>query len=323
MRSSRFTSAASSTSSIGFSTNSVVPSPRARTDNTLMHRHSKARGQLHQLDRLQANRRLPVPGSHQPRALEPCHHQRQCQCQCSLQLQTTSCSHNACSGTRCIKFGHLPAAHCATRRPTESQYATAHTSPCSLCRCVLCWLRCCYLNSQITEFAPRVRTLSSRDFLNLNWDNIKKHPFSLIACSVFWFLYFVALYLAVRRDRQLLSQLKQRQQQPGDDSTTAGVIEMASLSSNTIVDEAQIPLSKSAAEKRDSSVRRCWRWFKQSRVGRSFRNQHLWLSIALRPSNARLSSQDRLLCVLVLILTSMCCSAIFFGNGSAVHLTSS
>ena len=217
-------------------------------------------------------------------------------------------------------------AGCALRNTSTDRVAICdctHLIMFSVQVCVLCWLRCCYLNSQITEFAPRVRTLSSRDFLNLNWDNIKKHPFSLIACSVFWFLYFVALYLAVRRDRQLLSQLKQRQQQPGDDLTTAGVIEMASLSSNTIVDEAQIPLSKSAAEKRDSSVRRCWRWFKQSRVGRSFRNQHLWLSIAFRPSNARLSSQDRLLCVLVLILTSMCCSAIFFGNGSAVHLTSS
>jgi len=137
-------------------------------------------------------------------------------------------------------------AGCALRNTSTDRVAICdctHLTMFSVQVCVLCWLRCCHLNSQITEFAPRVRTLSSRDFLNLNWDNIKKHPFSLIACSVFWFLYFVALYLAVRRDRQLLSQLKQRQQQPGDDSTTASAIEMASLSSNTIVDEAQIPLS--------------------------------------------------------------------------------
>ena len=186
-----------------------------------------------------------------------------------------------------------------------------------VCVCSLA-SRCCYLNSQITEFAPQVRTLSSQDFLNLNWDNIKKHPFSLIACSVFWFLYFVALFLAVRRDRQLLNKLKQLEQPPCDDSTTANAtaIEMTSLSATVKMDAAHLQLLTSEADRRDSSVRRCWRWFKQSRVGDSFRDQHLWLSVALRPSNARLSSQDRLLCVLVLILTSMCCSAIFFGNGS-------
>ena len=120
-------------------------------------------------------------------------------------------------------------------------------------------------------------------------------------------------YLDVRRDRKLMdklvSLLKSEDKEVG--VATSSSIEMASISAG-----GETQSSEFMDFKKRNCVHRCWRWFKQSRIGDAFREQHLWVSVALRPSHALLSSQDRLLCVLVLILTSMCCSAIFFGNGS-------